>query len=809
VTDPILPPLPAIGSAKIEVLGAVPGSAKWDEALWDNAAWALFDWQDVTPQSMNAQVSWGADDPAGVLTVAAAGSWSIRTYDPDRLLDPSNGGSVHAQAIKPGKPIRLSYINETNERRVVRQGLIDEVDYDLISRQGTLRGTDNIQLLVGAKLLAGQNLDPNVPSTLRARAAYLINKAGIGKLVPVEGQGADYSSQVREHNPLGYWKLDDADLATMADSSGSLNNGSFVGAVTLRQPPLISGGFSALFAGGHGIIPTALVVPNWTFETWLLVSALPAASGIIVDRNSGTAPCIWLRNDGAICVSAGSPTGTLTASSPPGAITVDVPHHVIVTRQGSAIRVIVDAVDATVVGPVVAFSGAVASFRIGNTFAGRLDEVAVYPDVFSVDTALSHYNYGISLVGSVDPPVGPIDDREATVWTHILSAAYDALYAVWMDRLGTLRFRSFGDPRDIGFDVGGETGIAIDTMKSNGSLQSVFTHIIAYDVTAPTVAVAALDIGKIGIYGDILLRREAPVPNAQVWADSVLADRAGSGLQYFPGTLRPQTEDQLEQILALGMIDIASLHVDSVEPTIDVAARVLGASLEANTDSGWSAHIISYIPANEWAEAETPPITPPPIIPPPNTVKVTRTYACTKDARLAHSSSLDAGNGTDVNLPIGYISPYRNRAVMGFAAIPWGGVVSVDKAELIVTIGQNSCGAFGSEPKVKVERLTQSFSEGSYNSTCGFGTSNAVKYPGPSVTSSGAVSSGVPKGTGTQKSIDITAIVRAWFSGQSQHGLRIISAGEDSSKWTTCFYSRHHGTAGNRPSLKLTLTVNA
>jgi len=511
------------------------------------------------------------------------------------LLDPANVTSVYASFIRPGKAIRLSYINQAGAQKVVRVGLIDEVDYDIDSQRGTIRGTNMVQLMVAAPLAAGQT---GLPTTLRARAAQLISRAGLTALVPVE--------------------------------------------------------------------------------------ATPA--------------------------------------------------------------------------------------------------------------------------GDIDPPVGPVIAEEASVWAHILTYALDALYAVWTDRDGILRFRSFGNPRDIGFQVGGAGGVAISNMKTQVSLQGVFTHVTAFDDGAPTVPVEAIDAPKKALYGDIWLKRDHPVPDGTAWANSVLADRAGSSLQYSPGTLYPQTEEALESILNLGMVDIATLVVESVTPDLVVPARVLGGTIIADTGTGWTAELSTYVPAAEW-EQQPPPIEPP-IEPPPGTTTAVRTYACTKDARLAHSSSLDAGNGTDTNLPVGWISPYRNRAVLGFAAIPWAGVVSVDKAELLLTVGSNSCGAFGGSPKVTVSRLTGAFSEGSYSATCGFGTSNAVVYPGPSSTSSGAVSKTISKTTGTDIVIDITTIVRAWFSGQSQHGLQIKSAGEDSSTYTTAFYSRHHGTTGNRPSLRLTLTVN-
>ena len=592
--EPPLPPLPAKFAVRIEIYGPLPGSAKWDEAVWNSSRWAIFDWIDITPQSMAGRITWGADDPTGVLTIPAAGSWQINTYDPSRLLDPANGRSQYATSLRPGKPIRVSYINGLGQRKIVRQGLIDEIDYDISTRRGTLRGTDMVQLMVNAPLPANQT---GVPTTLRARAAYYINKAGLGTLVPVE---------------------------TSADT---------------------------------------------------------------------------------------------------------------------------------------------------------------------------------------DPTVGPVVATEASVWTHILTAALDALYAVWMDRTGILRFRSFGNPQDNGLQVGGVDGIPISTLKTQGSLQGVYTHITAFNAAAPTVPVEAIDQTKKSIYGDLILKRDQPVPDAATWVASVLADRAGASLQYVPGTLYPQTETALESLLDLGMIDIAHLGVDSVEPTVDVSARVLGGSIIIDTGTGWTAELSTYIPANEWEEADQP--EPPVVIPPPTTVQVVRNYNCTKDARLAHSSSLDAGNGTDVNIPIGYISPYRNRGVYQFDNVPMAGVVSVDKAELLVTIGQNSCGAFGSSPRVKVSRITSSWQEGTYGGSCGFGTSNAVKYPGPATTGTGAVTKDVSKSTGTAVSIDITEIVRAWLAGQGQYGLQIVSAGEDSSSYTTCFYSRHHGTVGYRPTLRLTLTVAA
>lgn len=745
-----LPPLPAIGTARIEILGPLSGSARWDEALWGSSNWALFGWFDVTPQSMNARITWGADDPSGVLTVPAAASWIVRTYDPERKLDPSNGASPLSASLKPGRAVRVTYYSPAKGTRVVRQGVIDEVDYDLVTQKGTLRGTDSVQFMVGAIL--PENMT-GAPMTLRERAYWLIAQAGLSDLVTVERTAGD--------NLLTNGSFENG---TVGWSTGR----SFTPPANQTQP---ADGIKVLeIAGGTGYpksIQQLTAVPGgtYTLKGWFLKAA-----------------------------GSKSPTVSIAARNVSGG-----------QAGGSA----------AVLGTAAVMEWEPFSTTYTVPVDGSIGTVEADLRINSGTTAASDFVWfdGVTLegpTGVADPQVGPLDLREQSVWQHILTAAYDALYAVWLDPEGTLRFRSFGNPNDLGLQIGGADGIPIDTLLTQASMQGVFTKVIGYDMTAPDLPVEAIDIGKAGAYGDILLKREAPVPNARWWVDSVLADRSGSGLQYVPGTLRPQTEEQFEALIALGMIDLVNLVVESVTPQVNVAARVLGGSIEANTDSGWSAQILTYIPANEWEEAEVPPVIPPPIQPPPGTTPgVVRTYAATADSRLAHSSSLDAGNGTDTNLPIGYISPYRNRGVIDFADIPFGDVVSIEKCELLLTVGANSCGAFGSEPKVKVERITGKWSEGTYSSACGFSTSNSVKYPGPGVSSSGAVTKAMPKGSGTAVSIDITAIARAWLGGSGQFGVRLISAGEDSSKYTTSVYTRHHGTAGYRPSLKMTCTVKA
>lgn len=596
----MLPPLKATGNAKIQLIGPSEGSARWDEALWDSGEWASLGWAEITSVSVQAQISWGADDPAGVVTVPAAGSWALRTYDPLRKLDPSNAASNFISAIRPGAPIRIVLTEEAQPDFVVRQGVIDEVEYDLAAQTGALRGTDGVALMVGAQMLAGQHLDVAMPTTLRARARYLLQKVALANLITVEP------------DPV--------------------------------EPP--------------------------------------------------------------------------------------------------------------------------------------------------------------------DPPVGPLTDEAASAWWHISSSAYDALYAVWLDREAVLRFRSFGAPLDRGLQAGGEDGIPVVSIKSQSSLQAIYTKVTAYDDGAPTVPITASDAKAIEIYGELLLEREKAVPDAQIWIDSVLADRAGASLQFTPGTLYPQTFEVLRGILDAGMVEILHIVAEKVNPPITANARILGGAINIDIDTGWTASFITYVPAREWQEAE-PPIVPPepeiPPEPPAGTHRVTRYYDCIKDCRVALTSSgAKYGAGAQTELPVGSYQDWRNRVFLDFDQINFGDVVTVEKCVLELDTSTQEFVAFGSAPKIAVKRVTEGWSEGTATSPS---SSNATVYPGPSVSSSGVKTAQVSGSENAAANIDITAIGRAWQGGSVQQGVGLFSAGEDAPKYTTEFWGRAAGTTSRRPRLKLDVTV--
>lgn len=828
------PPLAAIGSVGIEIFGPSPNSAKWDVAQWDVDVWAAIGWSNVTPESVVCEIAWGADQPQGALTICAAGSWSVKTYDPKRLLDPSNGESPYVASLRPGRPFRVTHTDPvTLVTTVVRQGLIDEVSYNIKEKTGGITGTDNISLMAQASMLPEQNLDPLMPQTLRARARYLLQKAGLDKIIEVESDGSDptisYPGRVLggviAPVPASHWGLGEAADAFIDVVGGW--NGHAVGTVT-RHSPSLAGTDGSLVGNAGGMTADLAIYPNpgenYTVMAWITWDG--SGEHYIIDKikahSSGTGYTGYRfqvgGSDGSLRLLQYGPDGVgSNTMSDTGIIQPNVRYHVAATRSPIETCLYINGMLVKVAGPGPYPLGVDNSCFTRTSQNGAVDELSVwFSDGGSVNLGYCLTAEQISAIYTtgevllIDPPVAQIAENEASVWTHINDAALDALYACWMDNQNVLRFRSFGDPRDNGFAVGGVDGIPIQNVEVFSGLQGVYTHIIGYDITAPNVPVSAFDATKASIYGDILMRRQHPVPDAWTWVNNLLADRSGAALQYQPGTIYPQTHEQMQEIIRLGMMDIMHVRAESITPTIDVATRVLGGKIIADTETGWTAIISSYIPAKEWEDQETtpPPDPEPPDPTPPPTKEVTRYYDCVKDAVGAKEpGGRNYGAGTDGEIPVGAWMGWKFRAFFDFEDISFSDVVGdvVQAAIEVDTTTQVQVG-FGSTPKVVLRRITESWSEGSRDHPS---YDNALIYPGPSTTSTNSKTISVPDAENRAVELLITQMVRDWQHGSKQYGVAMFSAGEDNEKYTTEFWARTNGTTSKRPRLRLTVKVPA
>jgi hypothetical protein len=165
----------------IELYGLAGDVGVWDDPLttWDGAGDVWADatsgapaWRSVACQVSAFSSSWGADEGQGVLAQSAAGTLTLRTYDPDRILDPANASSPLRRELVIGTPVRLVGPGPVG---VLGYGYLDEVEYRYEDAGGTLVAADEVAKLAQA------NTAPTFwqpVNSLRALAAAAIASAG-------------------------------------------------------------------------------------------------------------------------------------------------------------------------------------------------------------------------------------------------------------------------------------------------------------------------------------------------------------------------------------------------------------------------------------------------------------------------------------------------------------------------------------------------------------------------------------------------------------------------------------------------------
>lgn len=165
------------------------------------------------------------------------------------------------------------------------------------------------------------------------------------------------------------------------------------------------------------------------------------------------------------------------------------------------------------------------------------------------------------------------------------------------------------------------------------------------------------------------------------------------------------------------------------------------------------------------------------------------TLTCNKDARIAETS--DLGAGASDYLPVGLYSGYKYRALLGFSGFSasW---VSITSAVLHIRTSSQYYVAFGSDPDIKVLRLTSSWSEGSSVSLSG---SNAVTWSNqPSATATNQATKDVTTSENTWVTVDITDLMQDALAAGVFYGIRIMANSESSSADVTEFYAREYGS---------------
>jgi len=414
-----------------------------------------------------------------------------------------------------------------------------------------------------------------------------------------------------------------------------------------------------------------------------------------------------------------------------------------------------------------------------------------------------------------DPAVAAHDGKARAAWSIILDASLDALTYVWLDPTGMLRFTPWGSLPDAEYSLGCRppdelSGVWIEGLASLESVAQVeaVRNSVRWWSAANTFAPALKDGPSINRYGERRLDVPRIVPNAAVWAQRILDDRADAGLEVALGEVRPYTELELNELLTgRGQGPrIVRVFDDDHGEEVDLEVAIIGGSIGV-TPMGWRFGFVTMLPRVEWEAIEPPAPIPPD--PPPNPYHTeTRSYIATSDALIALTSGgAKYGAGASSSLPYGAWQGWSYRSLIQFPAIPWANIRRVVSATLRLKNTTQVRVGFGSSPTVELRRITGSWSAGSSSSPS---SGNAVVWPGPAVAST-AVRANVSSAENAAVAIRVDALVLPWApasiggSSAAQRGLALYG-GSGSTADTGEVWPVEQG-GSSRPQLDVTLEV--
>ena len=221
--------------------------------------------------------------------------------------------------------------------------------------------------------------------------------------------------------------------------------------------------------------------------------------------------------------------------------------------------------------------------------------------------------------------------------------------------------------------------------------------------------------------------------------------------------------------------------------------------------SGWTVTITADVSQNAMAGSADPT----PTDPPSTLTTSTATYTSTKSATVFEGGG---GNGAGDYLPVGLYSGYKHRALIDFDVVWPANFDSVKKATLTLTTSGQAWVAFGSSPKFYVRKVTESWSEGTFNAAAPsqYSSGNAVNWSNqPNSTATNAVLKSISTSTNNEITVDITDIAQAWHDDGVVRGVKLISNNEGSTTNTIEFWSDDAGTSSKRPKLTITCYVTS
>jgi hypothetical protein len=210
-----------------------------------------------------------------------------------------------------------------------------------------------------------------------------------------------YRDVVMADTPIAYWRFGEASGSTAASETG-IGAGNYNGGFVLGRPGALVGDPNTSLAlnGSTGYVSVPHSSPldfgdTFSFEAWIKRSTLGADQRLFF---KGTGSAVVQLNTSNRIRFAKSGAGDIAYSNVTLTDTSKW-HHLVVTKNGSAVRVYIDGVDVTGTVTNLSFVNTTSAINIGRDpsgqyFNGGLDEVAVYGYALSPARVLAHYVAG-------------------------------------------------------------------------------------------------------------------------------------------------------------------------------------------------------------------------------------------------------------------------------------------------------------------------------------------------------------------------------------------------------------------------------
>lgn len=257
------------------------------------------------------------------------------------------------------------------------------------------------------------------PARVAARVAAGANTGtAVVRGITVARQFAPYARAVISDGASAYFKMSEASgsltdekSAIQAGLSGAGGVAYGVAGVCLTEPDTAIKFLGSTYfsrAGGAGVD----LGDVFTLEAWVARNSLTGGISSIIERGAG---CYQIRLNPSGQIELLKSNTALIATSTV-AITDLSGHHVVGTKNGSAVKLYLDGVDVTgAVANATCDASNAYPFLIGSNWNGTeianlvIDEVAVYPTALTATQVADHYQKGVA----VPPSLLPVGRRVA------------------------------------------------------------------------------------------------------------------------------------------------------------------------------------------------------------------------------------------------------------------------------------------------------------------------------------------------------------------------------------------------------------